>query len=264
MWQTGKSIILTIDGAKLEAACFGPSPGDAPTIVLLHEGLGCVALWRDFPKQLVRATGHGVFVFSRQGYGQSGPCKLPRPLDYMTTEAVEVLPMMLDKIEFQQGTLFGHSDGASIAAIHAGKISDQRVQRIVLMAPHFFAESEGLASIRAAKEAYEKGGLKPKLARYHGNVDNAFYGWNDAWLDPRFEQWNIEAVLPGINIPVMAIQGADDQYGTIAQIDVIEKSVQGPFARHILADCKHSPYLDQAERVLELVGEFVQPDVGCF
>ena len=257
-WQVDQPLFLNLEGVKLEARCWGPPPDEANTIILLHEGLGCVDLWRDFPEKLAERTGMGVFAYSRQGYGKSDQCILPRPIDYMTIEAIDVLPRVLDAIGFKQGTLLGHSDGASIAAIHAGKVKDQRVKNIVLMAPHFFTEPVGLASIRAASEAYDKGDLKSRLARYHANVDNAFHSWNGSWLNPEFEHWNIEDVLPGVDIPVLAIQGEGDQYGTIAQIDVIGENVTGPVERHILPDCRHSPHIDQSKIVLRLVEEFAE------
>ena len=257
-WQIDRQFFLDIEGVKLESRCWGPPPDEASTIVLLHEGLGCVGMWRDFPQKLVNQTGMGVFAFSRQGYGHSDPSSLPRPIDYMSIEAVEFLPKVLDTIGFKQGSLLGHSDGASIAAIYAGKETNARVRNIVLMAPHFFTEPIGLASIQTARESYDNGGLKTKLARYHKNVDNAFCGWNDAWLNPEFEHWNIEDVLPNIEIPVLAIQGEGDQYGTIAQIDVIGEKIRGHFEQHILPDCKHSPFIDQREIVLGLVGGFVE------
>ena len=260
-WQVDQPIFLNIDAVKLETRCWGAPPNEANTIVLLHEGLGCVDLWRDFPEQLAERMSMGVFAYSRQGYGKSDPCQLPRSIDYMTNEAVDVLPKVLDAIGFRQGSLLGHSDGASIAAIHAGKVKDARVKQIVLMAPHFFTEPMGLASIRAASEAYNDGDLKSKLARYHENVDYAFLGWNGAWLDPEFEHWNIEDVLPGIDIPILAIQGEGDQYGTAAQIDVIGEKASGPVKRNILSDCGHSPHIDQIEMVLGLVGAFVGANV---
>ncbi len=252
-WLVGEPFFLNVDGVRLEAQCWGPSPAEAATIVLLHEGLGCVELWRDFPEQLATLTGMGVFAYSRQGYGRSDPCDLPRPIDYMSREAVDLLPKVLGAIGFRRGTLLGHSDGASIAAIYAGRMPDARIENLILMAPHFFTEPVGLASIWAARKAYETGNLRLKLARYHQDADNAFFGWNGAWLDPEFERWNIENVLAGITIPVLAIQGADDQYGSMAQIDVIEKKTSGPFARQILPDCQHSPHIDQREKVLALV-----------
>ena len=162
---------------------------------MLHEGLGCTALWRDFPRQLTEATGFGVFAFSRAGYGQSDAAELPRPLDYMTREAIDVLPQVLDAIGFERGILLGHSDGASIAAIYAGSVEDFRVRGIVLMAPHFFTEPMGLAEIAKAKIAYEQSDLRAKMAKYHKDPDNAFHGWNDAWLHPQFKQWNIAEVI---------------------------------------------------------------------
>ena len=167
--STSPTGTLTSGGKSLEYACWGPGPDTAPTIVLLHEGLGCVALWRDFPQRLADATGWGVFAFSRAGYGQSDPAVLPRPLDYMTVEAIDVLPEVLNQIGFRTGILFGHSDGATIAAIHAGSVVDHRVRGLVLMAPHFFTEPMGLAAIAEARMAWEKGDLSAKLGKYHAN-----------------------------------------------------------------------------------------------
>src|SRR5271165_5718945 len=216
-WNGGVGGSLVAAGKRLEAVAFGPPPGTAPTIVLLHEGLGCVALWRDFPAKLAAATGWGVFAYSRAGYGQSDAIDLPRPLDYMSREAVLSLPEVLDTIGFERGILLGHSDGASIAAIYAGLHDDERVKGLVLMAPHVFTEEPGLASIAETKRAYETGDLKPKLARYHAHVDAAFLGWNGAWLDPGFEAWNIEGFVERWRAPALVIQGAGDQYGTLKQ-----------------------------------------------
>ena len=193
-WTEAAHGAVVADGKRLEAAAFGPPPGTAPTLVLLHEGLGSVALWRDFPERLAGATGFGVFVYSRAGYGRSDPVDLPRPLDYMTREARFSLPAVLGAIGFRQGVLVGHSDGASIAAIYAGEHADERVKGLVLMAPHVFTEEPGLASIAEAKRAYETGDLRARLAKYHAHVDSAFLGWNGAWLDPGFKAWTIEAL----------------------------------------------------------------------
>ncbi|WP_417674908.1 alpha/beta fold hydrolase [Roseibium sp.] len=255
-WRDGVPTTITVNGKTLEAISYGPSPDRAPTIVLLHEGLGCVALWRDFPKKLAEATGFGVFAWSRSGHGQSDPVDLPRPLDYMTREAVDVLPVVLDTIGFKHGILVGHSDGASIAAIYAGSVEDHRVRGLVLMAPHFFTEEGGLKSIAEAKTAYETGDLRSRLAKYHKDVDNAFRGWNDAWLDPGFKSWNIAEAIDYLRIPVLAIQGADDQYGTLAQITEIENRIYSPVDVEILADCKHSPFLEQSEKTLAAICEF--------
>jgi pimeloyl-ACP methyl ester carboxylesterase len=255
-WRDGAASTITASGKELEAICYGPPPGKAPTIVMLHEGLGCVALWRDFPQKLAEATGFGVFVYSRAGYGQSDPVDLPRPLDYMTREALDVLPGVLDAIGFEYGILLGHSDGASIAVIYAGGVEDFRVRGLVLMAPHFFTEEGGLQSIAEAKEAYEKGDLRGKLAKYHKDVDNAFRGWNDAWLDPGFKSWNIAEAIDYLRIPVLAIQGAGDQYGTLVQIKEIEDRIYSPVDVEILSGCKHSPYIEQPEKTLAAVAEF--------
>lgn len=247
---------LSAGGKELEYACYGPAPDKAPTLVLLHEGLGCTALWREFPKALAEATGFGVFVYSRAGYGQSDPADLPRPLDYMTREAVDVLPEVLEAIGFRRGVLVGHSDGATIAAIYAGSVSDLRVRGLVLMAPHFFTEEMGLAEIAKAKEAYETTDLREKMARYHRDPDNTFRGWNDSWLHPDFKAWNVGDVIDYLRIPVLAVQGREDQYGTLAQIDEVESRSYAPVDTLILDDCRHAPHLDQPEKVVAGIAEF--------
>jgi pimeloyl-ACP methyl ester carboxylesterase len=251
--QSGR---LMAGGKSLEWACWGPAPETAPTIVLLHEGLGSLSLWHDFPQKLAAATGMGVFVWSRAGYGASDPCDLPRPLDYMTQEAVQVLPQVLDAFGFERGVLMGHSDGATIAAIYAGSISDHRVRALVLMAPHFFTEEMGLSAIAAARSAYEEGDLRARLARHHTNVDAAFRGWNEAWLHPDFRDWHVGEVIDYLRIPVLAIQGRQDQYGTLAQITEIESRIYSPVDTVILEDCHHAPHQDQPQAVLAAVAEF--------
>jgi pimeloyl-ACP methyl ester carboxylesterase len=253
---------LSVGGKSIEYGCWGPSPAQAPTLVLLHEGLGCTTLWRDFPNKLAEVTGLGVFAYSRAGYGQSDAADLPRPLDYMTLEATHVLPAVLDTIGVSSAVLVGHSDGASIAAIYAGSVSDRRVQDpvqcpvqglvqgLVLMAPHFFTEPMGLKEIAVAKSVYEAGNLKDKMSRYHADPDNAFRGWNDTWLHPDFASWNVSELIDDIRVPVLAIQGEDDQYGTMAQIEEIEKRCKAPVKTVILEECRHAPFLEQPERVL--------------
>ncbi len=255
-WTDTPAAPLTVAGAALEYACFGPPPGRAPTIVMLHEGLGCVALWRDFPARVAERTGMGVFVYSRQGYGASDPVPLPRPLDFMTREAVEVLPKVLDAIGFRRGILFGHSDGATVAAIHAGSIADHRVRGLILMAPHFFTEPEGLRSIAEADAEFRTGDLRARLAKYHKDPDNAFHGWADTWLDPGFKDWNVAEVIDYFRIPVLAIQGREDQYGSLAQIDEIETRSYAPVDRLILDGVRHAPHLERPDAVLDAVAEF--------
>ncbi|WP_372674883.1 alpha/beta fold hydrolase [Aquicoccus sp.] len=251
---------IEVDGCRLEYRMIGP--GDGPVIVLLHEGLGCVALWRDFPERLAAATALGVLAYSRAGYGQSDGVPLPRPLDYMTREAFEVLPRVLDAVGAERVVLMGHSDGATIAAIHAGKVGDSRVKGVILMAPHFFTEPVGLVAIAEAKCAYDAGGLRQRMAKYHRDPDNAFRGWNDAWLAAGFRDWNVADAIDGIGVPILAVQGEGDEYGTLAQIEEIEKRARVPLDRLILPDCGHAPQFDQAEVVLAAMGEFLSRRVG--
>jgi pimeloyl-ACP methyl ester carboxylesterase len=247
---------LDIGSQRLEYRMIGPRPDAAPTIVTLHEGLGCVELWGDFPDKLQAATGAGVLVYSRAGYGQSSPVALPRPLSYMHDEAREVLPRLLDDIGLQRGLLLGHSDGASIAAIYAGTHQDHRVGGLVLMAPHFFTEDAGIASIVEARRAYETGDLRQRLSRWHADVDNAFKGWNDAWLDPTFRQWDITEQLAYIRVPVLIVQGEDDQYGTVKQIEAALEECYCPVEVALLPNTKHSPQRDAPEATLKAITEF--------
>ena len=247
-----------IAGVRLEYCWHGPDPDQAPSLVFLHEGLGCVELWKDFPAQVAETTGCGVLVYSREGYGRSDPVTLPRPLNYMHHEALEVLPKVLDEAGLRQVVLVGHSDGGSIALIHGGSVRDLRVRGIVTLAAHVFNEDVCIASIRAARKAFENGDLRARLARYHGaNVDCAFWGWNRAWLDPDFAAWNIEAYLSAIRVPLLAIQGEDDEYGTLRQIEAIREQAGGPVEARLLADCRHSPQHDQPQAALLAIQRFV-------
>jgi pimeloyl-ACP methyl ester carboxylesterase len=256
-WDDRKGMI-EIDGKRLEWASFGPPPATRWTIVLLHEGLGSVALWREFPERLAQSTGFGVFAYSRAGYGWSDPAELPRPLDYMTREARDVLPKVLDLIGFNRGVLIGHSDGATIAAIYAGSAQDFRVRGLVLMAPHFFTEPMGLKEIRDARETFETTDMKARMAKYHADPEATFRGWNDAWLDPDFAKWNVADAIDYLRVPVLAIQGRQDQYGTEAQIEEIEKRIYSPHDVEWLEDCGHSPHLEQPERTLSAIADYVR------
>ncbi|HEX7602226.1 MAG TPA: alpha/beta hydrolase [Polyangiaceae bacterium] len=256
----GKLQTLRADGARLEAEWHGPSPEDAATLVFLHEGLGCVAMWREFPAALAEATGLGALVVSRQGYGGSDPVSLPRPLTYMQHEGLEVLPEVLDAAGVKQAILVGHSDGGSIALVHAGTArSHPRVLGLMLEAPHVFCEDVSIASILEAREAYEHGELRERLRKYHGdNVDGAFWGWNRAWLDPGFRAWNIEEYLPKIRVPVLVVQGEDDRYGTVAQVEAIERGCGAPVTRAMLPGCGHSPHREKAAETLAVMVGFVK------
>ena len=255
--QLDDSGFLEIGQQKLEYRMIGPRPDAAPTIVMLHEGLGCVGLWGDFPDKLQQATGCGVFVYSRAGYGQSSPVALPRPLTYMHDEARETLPRLLDEIGFKRGLLLGHSDGASIAAIYAGSHQDHRVGGLVLVAPHFFTEDPGIESIMQARMAYETADLRQRLARWHKHVDCAFKGWNGAWLDPEFRKWDITEFLAYIRVPMLIVQGEDDQYGTVKQIEAAERECYCPVEVALLKGAKHSPQREAPEATLQAIAEFV-------
>lgn len=250
--------MLDLGDQQLEYRWVGPRPNAAPTLVLLHEGLGCVGLWGDFPEQLATATGLGVFLYSRAGYGASSTIALPRPINYMDPEAKAVLPRVLQAIGFQRGLLIGHSDGASIATIYAGSTEDHRISGLVLIAPHFFTEEMGLAAIAQAKVAFESGDLRQRLARWHQNVDAAFRGWNGAWLDPGFRAWDITDALAYIRVPVAIIQGVDDQYGTQRQIAVAEEQCYCPVEVTLLDGVQHAPQRESPDRVAQVIAEFAK------
>ena len=247
---------LDIEGARLEYRMIGPRPDAAPTIVMLHEGLGSAALWGDFPERLARRTKAGMFVYSRAGYGRSSPVALPRPLDYMQREATEVLPKLLDAIGFRRGVLVGHSDGASIAAAYAGSIQDHRVRGLALMAPHFFTEDMGIAEIARAKVEFETGSLRAKLARLHADPDNAFYNWNGPWLDPEFRKWDITDALAHIRVPVLIVQGENDQYGTVRQIETAQQECYCPVEVALLPGTRHAPYREAPDATLAAIAGF--------
>lgn len=247
---------LLIDGLSLEYTFTGPQPTDAPTLVLLHEGLGSAALWGDFGERLAALTNAGVFAYSRQGYGASSPVPLPRPPDYMEREARHVLSKVLDAIGFKRGMLIGHSDGASIAALYLGNVQDHRVRGASLIAPHFFVEPVSVAGISAAKIAYETGDLKSRLARHHADVDGAFYGWNNAWLDPDFLRWNMTDGLGYIRVPIQIVQGTADQYGTIRQIEIAQDECYCPVEVTLLEGIAHTPHREATEMTAHTIAEF--------
>ena len=248
--------LLAIGDARLEYRIAGPLPADAPTIVLLHEGLGSAGLWRDFPDALAAATGLGVFAYSRAGYGASSPAPLPWGVRYMHDEATRVLPRVLDAIGFRRGLLVGHSDGASIAAIHAGDVRDPRVAGSSLIAPHFVVEDVSLAAIAVARLAYQTGGLRDRLARWHRDVDNAFHGWNGAWLSPDFRTWDITDALARIAVPIQIVQGGKDEYGTIRQVEVARETARGPVEVLLLDAAGHAPQRDAPAETLQAIARF--------
>jgi pimeloyl-ACP methyl ester carboxylesterase len=250
---------LRLGGRNIELIWHGPTAARTATLVLLHEGLGCAAAWKQFPQQLAERTGYGVLAYSRLGYGHSDPVSLPRPLSYMHDEARDILPVLLDTMGIRKTILIGHSDGASIATIYAGSRQDFRVRGLVLIAPHFFVEEVGLQAIAAAKTAYERQGLRQRLARYHGaNVDGAFWGWNHAWLDPAFRGWRIDDHLGFIRVPMLILQGTEDEYGTMAQLEKAERETQCPLEMVMFEGAGHAPHHEQPDRTLATISEFVK------
>ncbi len=248
-------VSATIDGVALEVTCHAPGTPSTPTLVFLHEGLGSVSLWRDFPQRLVAASGCGALVYSRRGYGNSASLQNRFETDYMHREALETLPALLDHFGIADPVLYGHSDGASIALIHAGQ-SGRAVRGLVVEAPHVFVEGISLAGVEAARAAFEAGDLGT-LARHHQDADRIFRAWNDVWRDPEFRNWSIEDCLPAIRIPVLMIQGSNDAYGTLAQLDAIAASVTGCCGRLVLPNCGHSPHREAADCVLDRVVTFM-------
>jgi len=240
---------------RIEYERIGVGHTGRPTLVLLHEGLGSIAMWRDFPGRLAHATGCSTVVYSRYGYGNSDPLREDRPVRYMHDEALVALPELLDRLAIERPILVGHSDGGSIALIHAGA-GERPLTGVVTLSAHVLVEDISVASIAAAKTAYETTDLRAKLARYHADVDSAFLGWNRVWLHPEFRAWNIEEFLSRIACPVLAIQGDDDEYGTMEQMRRIGARVRD-VELVALEDCRHSPHRDQPDAVLEAITRFV-------
>ena len=233
--------------------------GDAakPALIFLHEGLGSIRQWRDFPARVAEAAGCRALVYDRYGYGQSDILEeRKREVGFMHFEALSSLPELRTKLNLKDVILVGHSDGASIALIHAG--SGARVRGVAVMAPHVFIEPICISSIRKATQTFETSELSGRLGRYHRDVRKTFYGWADVWLDPGFERWDIrDDYLPKVTSPVLAIQGYDDEYGTMAQLDEIERRVKGPCELLKLEKCGHSPFRDQPEKVLGVLMKFI-------
>ncbi len=249
---------IELETQRLEYRLMGPDPQSAPTLVMLHEGLGSADLWGDLPAELAKATGCGVLTYSRAGYGASSPVTVPRPYAFMHDEALTVLPRVLDRFDFRRGLLIGASDGASIATIYAGRIEDHRVQGLTLIAPHFIIEDQTAAGARAAKLAYEQGDLKGKLARWHNDVDGAFYGWNQTVADPEFQRsWDITDALAYIRVPIQILQGENDEYGTHRQIEIAEAECYCPVEATIFPGAGHSIHREALEQTTQAIVPFV-------
>ena len=228
-----------------------------PYLVFLHEGLGCIQMWRGFPDEIATATGCNLLVYSRAGYGDSSPAALPRQVKFMHDEGLDVLPAVLEKLNIGRHILIGHSDGGSIALINGGGVRPSNLMGIVTLAAHVFNEEVCVKSIEAVREMYKTTSMRQKLAKYHTDVDNAFWGWCDIWLHPDFWHWNIEEFLPTIQVPLLAIQGLDDQYGTLAQVEAILAGVGEQATKELIPDCKHSPHLEQREATATAIVGFV-------
>ena len=233
-----------------------PGAAELPPVVLLHEGLGSIGLWRDLPQRLHALTRATVLAYSRYGNGFSEVLGAPREPDYMHDEALRVLPALLDRMGFGRVTLVGHSDGASIAAIYAGSEPD-RVASLVLAAPHVFVEALSVRSIAAVRESYAHA-LRARMTKHHADADRTFYGWSDIWLAPSFRDWNIEEYVPRIAAPVLLLQGRNDEYGTLEQLEAIERRARAPVDRAVLADCGHDPFRERAATTLALCAAAAQ------
>ncbi|HEV7264969.1 MAG TPA: alpha/beta hydrolase [Falsiroseomonas sp.] len=250
---------FALDGRRIEASWWGPGPEVVPTLVLLHEGLGCVALWRDFPKRLAAATGFGVFAYSRFGYGQSDSVPLPRPLTYMQDEAQQLLGRVLDAAGIRRCVLVGHSDGASIALTYAGSFQDPRMRGIALLAPHVMVEPFCIGEIERARDRWNTTDLRARMARYHRDPDAAFLGWNGAWLDPGFAAvLELQPEIAHVRVPVLVVQGGADPYGTLEHLRIIERESYCPVDSLVLPGIGHSPHLEAPGPTLDAVSDFAR------
>ena len=261
-----QSCHITADGHRLVVVRIEPTNGDVlprrPTLVFLHEGLGCISMWRSFPADLCMAAGCPGLVYERWGYGGSDPLTGERTPRYLHDEALRSLPEVLERCAVDDAIFIGHSDGGSIALMHAAVYSDT-VRGVITEAAHVFVEEVTLKGIREAVEIYETNDLKSKLARYHGdNTDSMFYGWAHTWLSPSFRDWNIEAYLQGITAPLLVIQGEDDQYGTSAQVDAITRQVSGSVQGWLVPQCGHIPHYDARDVVFEAMKCFIMDIIG--
>lgn len=254
-WPEGAGF-LEVGSVRLEVRRIGPPPGRAPTIVFLHEGLGSTALWRDYPDRVCEAAGAGGLVYSRRGYGASDAAELPRAVGFMHEEANRVLPRLLEAAGIVAPVLYGHSDGASIALLFAARYPD-RPRALVLEAPHAFVEEVTVESIAQLERSYTDTGLRDRLARWHDRPDHTVLGWTRAWLDPAFRDWDIRGELAAVRVPVLVLQGEDDEYGTWAQVEAIEERASGPVRSVRLAACGHAPHRDRPTEARDRATSFL-------
>jgi pimeloyl-ACP methyl ester carboxylesterase len=250
---------VEISGSKIEYVWHGPAPEQRPTLVFLHGGFGSASAWGDYPEQLADALGYGALTYSRIGYGASDIVSHSREVDFMHREALETLPKILKAFNIRNGILYGHSDGGSIALIYAGSPlnASALIRALVLEAPHVFVEDLTLNSIAQAVENYDQGELRLRLSKYHDKVDHTFRSWSQIWLDPQFRFWNIESYLRSINIPLLLLQGAKDNFGTLDQIRKIENQCSGPVRTKIFSNCRHRPHRERPKEAVQAVVEFL-------
>ena len=252
-----KSSFLNINNKRLEYLTYGDFSNNSPVLILLHEGLGSVAMWRQIPQLIYEKTNLNVLVYSRFGYGKSSNSELPRPLNYMTIEAEKYLPILIQKLKIKNYFLIGHSDGGTIAALGSRGKTINNLIGTVLLAPHFFIEDDNLKAIEKTRYQYKHGSLRSKLEKYHIDVDNAFYGWSDVWLDKNFKDWDITNHISEIKTPVLGIQGLNDPYGSVEQLNVIQKNIKVPFTKKTIKDCGHNPLNKYPDITLKFIHDFI-------
>ena len=254
--------LVTIADGRIEYSFYEVKRPAAPTIVMLHEGLGALSLWRDLPRKLSNLVNCSVFVYSRHGYGQSDFINSKFNVKYMHKEALKILPKILNHFDISNPILYGHSDGASIALIHAS-LADTEIMGLILEAPHVFVEEISLDGLKGAKKAFEHGGLKAGLAKHHREPEMIFRCWNNIWLSPEFLTWNIVSCLSNIQCPALLIQGETDAYGTLSQLDTIEKNVSGICEKKILPNIGHSPHRENPKLVLRSIQQFISKNINA-
>ena len=247
---------ITIENKSIEILTVGDFNNKIPVIILLHEGLGSISMWKEIPRIIHKITKLNVLAYSRFGYGNSSSVDLPRPLNYMTIEAKIYLPLIIKKLKINKYFIVGHSDGATIAAIHCSLNINQNLQGAALLAPHFYIENENISAIKKTVIEYEKGQLKSKLSKYHKNVDNAFYGWCRVWLDNGFKNWNITNIIQNIEVPIIGIQGLNDPYGTINQLEVLKNKLKVPFIKKTISNCGHNPFYKYERITIQYLNDF--------
>ena len=260
--RRAETVSIEVLGHRLEYRWIGPPPGQVPTIVFLHEGLGSAGTWRDFPERVAAKSGCCALVYSRAGHGGSSGAAGPRSARYLHAEALEILPAVLARFSLEEVVLFGHSDGASMAILYAGRHPGS-VRAIVLEAPHVFVEPVTVDGVRRIAGEYDATRLGERLRRHHGvNAEPLFRAWAGIWLSPEFRDWNIEEHLPAVECPVLVVQGEDDPYGTLRQVEAIVQKVRGPASTLVLPGCGHAPHAERPGEVLEAAAEFIRTTLG--